>query len=300
MDEKMTELRGVDYWRRMNEGQRILRGESSFSSFPSVNPVQRDMAFANGTFITENRYIMLLTLEEAQQVTDELLGEVDGIFSYKLAPGNIKDILEGTSSIGKMMTFENSAGDIAFRFKSLGIRAIEYTFRGKTYIKITGYPGMRRILTGTRYAADHPQMLEMDIGIRGLGSALIKGTRFCIFASLGWRAIELIFKSNYDLVDFLGDITMDTAKAVVASVVIGVIAGGVLTVFSLPIVVTAIIVIGLGVVLNAGLNALDDHLGLSVSFKEKTRTALTDYQKINEWNFRNGNLLSTSLLGAGY
>jgi hypothetical protein len=284
MDEKMIELRGADYWRRMNEGQRILRGESSFSSFPSVNPVQRDMAFANGTFITENRYIMLLTLEEAQQVTDELLGEVDGIFSYKLAPGNIKDILEGTSSIGKMMTFENSAGDIAFRFKSLGIRAIEYTFKGKTYIKITGYPGMRRILTGTRYAADHPQMLEMGIGIRGLGSALIKGTKFCIFASMAWRVIELIFKSDYDLVDFLGDITMDTAKAVVASVVIGVIAG-VLTLGSVPVVIIAGIVIIAGVYLNIDLNKLDDKLGLSVSLKKKLRFALNEYKKINEWNF---------------
>ncbi|RJT46794.1 hypothetical protein [Rahnella woolbedingensis] len=280
----MTELRGADYWRRMNEGQRILQGEETFSSFPSMNPVQRDMAFANGTFITENRYIMLLTLEEARQVTDELLGDVDEFFSYNLAPGNIKDILEGTSSIGKMMTFENSAGDIAFRFKSLGIRAIEYTFKGKTYIKITGYPGMRRILEGTRYAVDNPQMLEMGIGIRGLGGALIKGTKFCIFASLAWRVIELIFKSDYDLVDFLGVITMDAAKAVVASVVIGVIAGA-LTLGSAPVVLIAGIVIIAGVYLNIKLNKLDDKQGLSESLKEKLRFALTEYKRINEWNF---------------
>jgi hypothetical protein len=295
----MTELRGADYWRRMNEGQRILRGEETFSSFPSINPVQRDMAFTNGTFITENRYIMLLTLEEAQQVTDELLGEVDGIFSYTLAPGNIKDILEGTSSIGKMMTFENSAGDIAFRFKSLGIRAIEYTFKGKTYIKITGYAGMRRILAGTRYAAEHPQMLEMGIGIRGLGSALIKGTRFCIFASLAWRVIELIFKSDYDLVDFLGDITMDAAKAVVASVVIGVIAG-VLTLGSFPVVFIAGVVIVAGVFLNFALNKLDEKLGLSASLKEEFRRALVEYQKINEWNFQHASPLLNSSFGRQY
>ncbi|MBF7996163.1 hypothetical protein [Rahnella laticis] len=281
----MTELRGADYWRRMNESKRILRGEDTFSSFPSMNPLQRDMAFANGSFITENRYIMLLTLEEAEKVTDELLGNVDKFFSYKLAPGNIKDILEGSSSIGKLMTFENSAGEIAFRFKSLGIRAIEYTFKGKTYIKITGYPGMRRILEGTRYAIDHPQMLEMGIGIRGLGSALIKGTKFCIFASLAWRVIELIFKSDYDLVDFLIDITLDAAKAVVASVVIGVIAG-VLTLGGVPIVIAAGIVIIVGIYLNIKLNEIDDTLGLSASLKEKLRLALIEYQRINEWVFR--------------
>ena len=267
----MTELRGADYWRRMNEGKRILRGEDTFSSFPSINPVQRDMAFTNSTFITESRYIMLLTLEEAEKVTDELLGEVDEFFSNKLAPGNIKDILEGSSSIGKLMTFENSAGDIAFRFKSLGIRAIEYTFKGKTYIKITGYPGMRRILEGTRYAVDHPQMLEMGIGIRGLGSALIKGTKFCIFASLAWRAIELIFKSDYDLVDFLGDITMDAAKAMV--------------------------IIVAGIFLNFSLNELDDNVGLSVTLTQELRTALVEYQRINEWNFQYSGQLLNSRFG---
>ena len=295
----MTELRGADYWRRVNEGKRLLRVEDTFSSFPSMNPLQRDMALTNGTFITENRYIMLLTLEEAQQVTDELLGEVDEFFSNNLAPGNIKDILEGGSNIGKLMTFENSAGDIAFRFKSLGIRAIEYPFKGKTYIKITGYPGMRRILEGTRYAVDHPQMLEMGIGIRGLGNALIKGTRFCIFASMAWRVIELIFKSDYDLVDFLVDITMDAAKAVVASVVIGVIAGA-LTLWSVPIIIIAGIVIIAGIYLNINLNELDDMQGLSVSLKEKLRIALTEYQRVNDWNFRYSEPLFNSSLRMRY
>ena len=295
----MTELRGADYWRRVNEGKRLLRGEDTFSSFPSMNPLQRDMALTNGTFITENRYIMLLTLEEAQQVTDELLGEVDEFFSNNLAPGNIKDILEGGSNIGKLMTFENSAGDIAFRFKSLGIRAIEYPFKGKTYIKITGYPGMRRILEGTRYAVDHPQMLEMGIGIRGLGNALIKGTRFCIFASMAWRVIELIFKSDYDLVDFLVDITMDAAKAVVASVVIGVIAGA-LTLWSVPIIIIAGIVIIAGIYLNINLNELDDMQGLSISLKEKLRIALTEYQRVNDWNFRYSEPLFNSSLRMRY
>lgn len=295
----MSELRGADYWRRVNASKRILLGEDRPRSFPSMNPAQRDMAFANGSFITENRYIMLLTLEEAQQVTDELLGGVDSFFSYKLAPGNIKDILEGSSSIGKLMTFENSAGDIAFRLRSLDIRAIEYVVKGKTYIKITGYPGLRRILEGTRYAVDHPQMLEMGIGIRGLGNALVKGTKFCIFASLAWRAIELIFKSDYDLVDFLGDITMDVAKAVVASVVVGVVAG-ILTVASTSIVFTAILVIVIGVSLNYNLNDFDDNFGISVSLKQKLRDAITEYNKIHKWNLGHSNPLFNALLKYRY
>ena len=129
----------------------------------------------------------------------------------------------------------------------------------------------RRTNDGTRYAVDHPQMLEMGIGIRGLGSALIKGTKFCISASLAWRAIELIFKSDYDLVDFLGDITMDAAKAMV--------------------------VIVAGIFLNFSLNELDDNVGLSVTLTQELRTALVEYQRINEWNFQYSGQLLNSRFG---
>ncbi|RJT46796.1 hypothetical protein [Rahnella woolbedingensis] len=165
--------------------------------------------------------------------------------------------------------------------------------------ELRGADYWRRILEGTRYAVDNPQMLEMGIGIRGLGSALIKGTKFCIFASLAWRVIELIFKSDYDLVDFLGDITMDAAKAVVASVVIGVIAGA-LTLGGAPVVLIAGFVIIAGIVLNIGLNILDDHLGFSVGLKQKLCNALADYQRITEWDIRHPNPLFNYSLGNEY
>ena len=72
-----------------------LRDEHQFQTYPSMNPVLRDMAAINGNFITESRHIMLLTVEEAQGITDELLGGLDYFFSYKLGPGNIKDGLNG-------------------------------------------------------------------------------------------------------------------------------------------------------------------------------------------------------------
>ena len=47
---------------------------SDFNSWHTMNPVQRDMAFMDGSFITQSHHILLLTLEEAQQVTDDLIG----------------------------------------------------------------------------------------------------------------------------------------------------------------------------------------------------------------------------------
>lgn len=53
---------------------------SDFSSWHTMNPVQRDMAFMDGSFITQSHHILLLTPEEAQQVMDDLMGGVDKFF----------------------------------------------------------------------------------------------------------------------------------------------------------------------------------------------------------------------------
>lgn len=260
-----------------------LLDEHTFSSFPSMNPAMRDMAVMNGTFITESRYIMLLTLDEAQNVVDELLGKVDYMFSYRAGPGNIKDGLDGFRTASKLMTYHNEFGKLVIRFQSLGIRALKCRIGGTDYIKLTGYPALRRVLNGTRYSLRNPQILEMGIGIRGLGTSIVKGTKFCICCSLAWRAVELIFKSNYDLVDFLVDVTMDVVKIIVSSVVLGVV-GGVFVLLGAPVIVTASIVIIAGIALNIELNALDDQLSLSASLKEKLRIALAEEQRMNEWN----------------
>ena len=261
--------------------------ENTFSTYPSMNPVLRDMAVMNGTFITENHYITLLTLHEAQLIADSLLGKTDKFFNYRAGPGNIKDAFEGARSIGKLTSYYNALGKLVFNLNFLSIKAVQYTYRGKDYIKITGYPSMRRILNGTRYNLNNPQILEMAIGMRGLGTSIIKGAKFCICCSLAWRVVELIFKSDYDLVDFLVDVTMDVAKIIVSSVVIGVLGGvmgGGLILSSIPIVLTTFVVIAIGIILNISLNISDEHLGLSASLKEKLRIALEQEQKIQEWN----------------
>lgn len=276
-----------------------LRDEHQFQTYPSMNPALRDMAAINGNFITESRYILLLTVEEAQGITDELLGGLDYFFSYKLGPGNIKDGLDGFRTLSKLTTYYSPAGKLVFNFKCLKIKAVEYVINGKAYIKITGYAGLRRILTGTRYGATNPQMLEMAIGMRGFGSTLIKGTKFCIYASLAFRVIEFIFKSDYHLKDFLVDITMDVAKIIVSSVVIGIV-GGAMTFFSLPVVLTAVIVIALGIILNSSLNYLDDKLGLSKDLKDKINDALIEQQKMTEWDYQHLSPFSKPLHDRGF
>lgn len=267
-----------------------LQNEPLFPTYPSMNPTLRDMAMMNDSFITESCYVMLLTPGEAQRIASELVGKIDFLFSYRAGPGNIKDAFDGSRTIGSLGAYYNELNKLVFNFRALGIRAVKYQYRGKYYIKITGYASMRRILNGTRYALDNPQILEMAIGSRGLMGSFIKGTKFCICCSLAWRVVELIFKSNYDLVDFLVDITMDAAKTIVSGVVIAVV-GGMLTLLTIPIVVTTFAVVVIGIALNIKLNKLDDEFGLSTSLKDNLRIALEQERQMREWNQQHAPLL---------
>ncbi|KNC93621.1 hypothetical protein [Trabulsiella odontotermitis] len=84
---------------------------------------------------------------------------------------------------------------------------------------------------------------------------------------------------------------MDTAKIVVSSVVIGAI-GGVMTLFSVPIVLTIGLIVIVGLILNNQLNKYDEDFGLSGALKEKIRDFYLRYGD----NMLNNNLYTLPYL----
>ena len=98
-------------------------------------------------------------------------------------------------------------------FRILDIKATEFrAANGKSYIRISGYAGVRRIVTGTRYGVNHPTMLNMGIGMQGLKDGIVKGVKFCLVFSFIYRGLEWAFKDEYHFADFLGNVTADMAK----------------------------------------------------------------------------------------
>ncbi|WP_369310543.1 hypothetical protein [Providencia rettgeri] len=98
-------------------------------------------------------------------------------------------------------------------FRQLGITATEHiAANGNRMIHISGYAGVRRIVTGTRYGAANPVMLNMGIGQQGLEAGIARGIRFCLVFSAVYRGLEWLFKDDYAFADFLGNVTVDMAK----------------------------------------------------------------------------------------
>jgi hypothetical protein len=168
--------------------------------------------------------------------------------------------------------------DVIIEFKRIGITATVFTgANGVNLIHISGYAGLRRTITGTRYAANHPQMLAMGIGQQGINAGIVRGVRFCILFSVGYRIVESIFKDDYTLADFIGNITMDMAKTAIAAAAS--FATGVVFTSSFiavgSIIVVAGVVFGAGIITVMLLDSIDKKYGLSTKLiallKEKNR-----------------------------
>ncbi|HEI9844527.1 TPA: hypothetical protein SLN72_001489 [Morganella morganii] len=175
-------------------------------------------------------------------------------------------------------------------FRSLDIKATEFrAANGKTYIRISGRAGVRRIVIGTRYGATHPTMLNMGIGMQGLKDGIVKGVKFCLVFSFIYRGLEWAFKDEYHFADFLGNVTVDMAKtAIIAAgswvtgsfLLSGAIAGA-------SIIAVGIIVLFVGFGITAGLEYIDNKYGLSEKIiqylreeSKRTRTPQADVNKI--------------------
>ncbi|WP_233964433.1 hypothetical protein [Pectobacterium versatile] len=110
-----------------------------------------------------------------------------------------------------------SVSRIVMEMKGFGVTATEYVGKnGSKYIKLSGYPGVRKYLDATRYLVSNQKILDIGIGTKGIESGIATGARFCIVFSGAYRAIELMVKDEYALTDFFVNLTMDAAKLAVS------------------------------------------------------------------------------------
>ncbi|WP_233972692.1 hypothetical protein [Pectobacterium versatile] len=147
-----------------------------------------------------------------------------------------------------------SVSRIVMEMKGFGVAATEYVGKnGSKYIKLSGYPGVRKYLDATRYLVGNQKILDMGIGTKGIESGIATGARFCIVFSGAYRAIELMVKDEYALTDFFVNLTMDAAKLAIS---VGVAWGAKMAATGLMVAGGSVIAISFGIFI----------LGLGVSF----------------------------------
>lgn len=233
-------------------------------------------------------HIMLFTTDEARSILADLYNIGT---SYA---GNIRDSLSGATNILKLVSYQE-ANKLIFNLNGLSIKATPYLYKGITYVKVSGYASLRRIMNGTRYGAKHIQVLKLGIGQAGINYGLMTGASFSIYFSGAQRTLELIFSSEHSVAEFIGNVTMDVAKAIVTifltKIALGMVSGFATAMFGtaiLPVAAGIFIVVIVGFSVTYGLYFLDEHFGLTAKLIASIRKGLTAHQKIIEWNQQHG------------
>lgn len=275
-----------------------LRGKVPVNQLIPQHPYILDTLGVAEILEKNTQHIMLLTLEEAQGVVDDFLNS-QLVKSGTTYAGNIKDSIDGVNKISKQIS-RADVERLIFRLKEFGINANKYHISKGLYLKITDYKSIRRILRSTRVRLNSFRHLDVSVAMTKTNVGIMSGARFCVWFSLGWRLVEFIFKSDREVVKFLGNITMDMAKIIVTVYVTKMVAtiGTAAVAFgvTVPVALGAIAIVVIGLLITWSLDSLDNKYQLSDKLIAAIRQGLEARQKIEQWNLKHAGPFTSSLM----
>ena len=151
------------------------------------------------------------------------------------------------------------------------------TWRGKKYVVLGGYPGLRKFLKGTRYSFNNPKILQMVIGKAGVAKSVMKGSAITMIVASALSVVEVFLNDQATLQEIGVTLVSDLSKAALsglASFAAGALIASLTTVAVAPLA-GAIIV---GVLVGIGLDALDEKFEITKKMQEYVDNLIKDTQ----------------------
>lgn len=112
------------------------------------------------------------------------------------------------ASIDDAVTLAKLVGDLG----SFGAKAYIKSYGGKPHIIIKGYPGLRRVLTGTKYGIYNPKVVKMGLGKIGAVKAVKTGGIITIVLLTTYRVVDYVLTDEATLTQLMGTIGTDIVK----------------------------------------------------------------------------------------
>lgn len=161
------------------------------------------------------------------------------------------------ASADDLRTLSKLVGDLG----GFASKAYIKTYGGKPHIILKGHPGLRRILTGTKYGIKNPKVITMGLGKVGAIHAAKSGGILSIVLLSSYRVTDYFLTDQATLSQLIGYLATDVVKvgiATGASIAAAVAMGG----FSIAVgPILAVVVIGFGVSWTLGI--VDEQLGIT-------------------------------------
>ncbi|MCG9676997.1 hypothetical protein [Vibrio sp. Isolate24] len=137
-----------------------------------------------------------------------------------------------------------------------------YNKIGTEMIKLSGYSGLRRILTASAYRLDNPKVVQLGIGKYGLANSIKSGTVLTIYIAAGYRILDYALNDEVFLADLIGSLATDIVKIGISSAVSALL--GSLALGSVAFVAGQLAVVVLaGLATAMVLNMIDEHYGIT-------------------------------------
>lgn len=207
-----------------------------------------------------NQDVMLLTLSESLEVLQSWGWKDTKTAWVETTQSGVGQVMVNYGVNGKDVV---TTSMIIARLGDFGIRATVYVnHKGTELIKLTGYAGIRKVLTAPVFALKNPKVVDLGIGKYGLKNSIVSGARLTFYVAAAYRTLDFILNDATSLAEFIGSLATDVVKIGVASAVswgVGTIALGVVSTVAVPLVVVVVA----GLVSAIGLNYLDDKFGFT-------------------------------------
>ncbi len=174
--------------------------------------------------------------------------------------------LKGKAEVGA--SYYASADDLRTLSKLVGdlggfaSQAYVKTYGGKPHIILKGHPGLRSVLTGTKYGIKNPKVITMGLGKAGAIHAAKSGGILSVVLLSAYRVTDYFLTDQATLSQLIGSLATDVVKvgiATGASIAAAAVVSVAFTAAIGPIV--AVIIVGVGA--SMLLSAVDDRYGIT-------------------------------------
>ncbi|KIC82241.1 hypothetical protein [Pseudomonas sp. C5pp] len=192
--------------------------------------------------------------------------------------------LVNTSWGSPVLLAVNDAHDLTSLLRNIGGFGTEIrysTYRGQRYVILTGRPGLRQILRGTRYGIRNAQLVEFGIGQYGIRGSSLAGFRLSCYVAVGIEVLEWVFSDEATVADLLGGVFVELVKAGIGSVIgyaVATLVAGVTASAAMPLVAGAAVIFAVGI----ALNAIDNDLEIKATVKASLNYAIDNVRLMTE------------------
>ncbi len=165
------------------------------------------------------------------------------------------------ASIDDVVTLSKLAGDLG----GIGAKVSVKIYGGKPHLILKGYPGLRKILVGTKYGIKNPKVISMGLGKAGAIGAAKQGGILTVVLLTVYRVADYFLTDEATLSQLIGTLATDVVKVGITTGASVAAAAGVammvgLSVFAIGPIVAVVVV---GVLTSLILEEIDKKFGLT-------------------------------------